>query len=123
MINIKDKITLYIILCGFERNIFGKMFGGLKIKSFLCAKIALVIMNIKSKIISQGFTISKVAKEMDITQPSLSSILKNGNPELNTLRKIADIIGLSVVDLISDDDFKREIRCPRCGQVITLKAE
>lgn len=99
------------------------MFGGLKIKSFLCAKIALVIMNIKSKIISQGFTISKVAKEMDITQPSLSSILKNGNPELNTLRRIADIIGLSVVDLISDDDFKREIRCPRCGQVITLKAE
>lgn len=77
-------------------------------------------MDIKDKIISAGWTLSALATKMKgkdgkvgITQQSLSTMLSNGNPTLNKLKEIADIIGISVSELLADGptDFTVFIRC------------
>lgn len=60
-------------------------------------------MNIKNVIKSHGWTIEKVAAKMKISQPSLSSII-NGNPTLAKLQEIASIIGISVSELLADEN-------------------
>ena len=85
-------------------------------------------MDIKQKIKMQGFTISEVASKMPngngglgISQPSLSAII-NGNPTVNKLEDIADIIGLTLSELVSEDDGMNMIAaCPHCGKPITIK--
>lgn len=77
-------------------------------------------MDIKDKIKETGWTISALAKKMKgqdgkvgISQASLSAMLNNGNPTLNKLKEIADIIGISVSELLADGptDFTAFIRC------------
>lgn len=76
-------------------------------------------MDIKERIRQSGWTISAVAAKMKgqdgkvgIAQASLSAMLNNGNPTLNKLREIADIIGISVSELLADGptDFTAFIR-------------
>lgn len=81
--------------------------------------LKLISMNIKEQIQSRGFTISQVAAlmtnkngEKGITQSSLSQII-NGNPSLDKLKEIASIIGVSVSELLRDDD-ECFIICPKC---------
>lgn len=76
-------------------------------------------MNIKEKILAKGFTLSGVARQLGITQPTLSNTIK-GNPSLGTLQKIADVIGMSVSELVSDE---LPTVCPYCGRVLTIKNE
>lgn len=66
-------------------------------------------MDIKRKIKDCGFTISEVASKMPngsgglgISQPALSAII-NGNPTINKLKDIADIIGLTLSELVADE--------------------
>lgn len=59
-------------------------------------------MDIKKVIKKHGWTLEKVASKMNISQPSLSSII-NGNPTLNKLQEIASIIGISVSELLADE--------------------
>ncbi len=66
-------------------------------------------MDIKEKIRQSGWTISSVAAKMKnpygsygISQAALSALLNNGNPTLNKLKEIADIIGMSVSELLAD---------------------
>ena len=73
-------------------------------------------MNIKEKILSRGFTLSGLAKAFGITQPTLSKTIKN-NPSYNTLKKIADTIGMSVSELVSDEE---PVRCPYCGKPLNV---
>lgn len=76
----------------------------------------------------QGFTISEVASKMPngnggigISQPSLSAII-SGNPTINRLKDIADIIGLTLSELVAEyDGCKRVTNCPHCGKPITIK--
>jgi len=67
-------------------------------------------MNIKEHIQNKGFTISQVASlmtnksgEKGITQSSLSQII-NGNPSLDKLKEISNIIGISVSELLRDEN-------------------
>lgn len=85
-------------------------------------------MNIQAKIKQQGFTIAQVAARMKkksggigISQGSLSTIL-NGNPTIDKLREVADIIGLSLSELVSDDDdtCSQNLTCPHCGKPIQV---
>lgn len=85
-------------------------------------------MNIQAKIKQQGFTIAQVAARMKkksggigISQGSLSTIL-NGNPTIDKLREVADIIGLSLSELVADDDnsCSKSIACPHCGKKIRV---
>ena len=83
-------------------------------------------MNIKEQIQKRGFTVSQVAALMTnkkgekcITQSSLSQII-NGNPSLDKLKEIASIIGVTVSDLLRDEDDNTFV-CPNCGAKLELK--
>ena len=75
-------------------------------------------MNIKDKIKSAGWTISDIAAKMKnkqgecgISQQSLSQII-NGNPTIAKLQEIADIMGISLSELVADEksDFTALIK-------------
>lgn len=66
-------------------------------------------MNIKEKLKGTGWTISSLAARMKnkqggygISQQSLSQII-NGNPTVSKLQEIADIIGIPLSELVSDN--------------------
>ena len=86
-------------------------------------------MNIKQRIKEAGMTISEVAAKMPrpdggtgIAQPSLSAII-NGNPTINRLIDIANIIGISLSELVAEDNATDNTtpHCPHCGKPITVK--
>lgn len=86
-------------------------------------------MNIKKVIKERGWTLEKLAAEMTgkdgkkgISQPSVSSIV-NGNPTIDKLQEIANIIGVSVADLVRDTDEQRStsLTCPHCGKEIKIE--
>lgn len=67
-------------------------------------------MNIAKRIKEQGFKLEDVAAQLTnnrgglgISQPSMSSLI-NGNTTYSRLEEIARIIGISVSDLVRDDD-------------------
>ncbi len=68
-------------------------------------------MDIQKIIKQRGFTIKSVADQMSntrenkvgISQGSLSTIL-NGNPSLDRLQEIARIIGVSLSELVKDEN-------------------
>ena len=51
----------------------------------------------------KGMTIKQLAEKMDIAPESLSRAI-NGNPQLSTIRKIAEALGVSVTDLFDRDE-------------------
>ena len=54
-----------------------------------------------------------------ISQPTVSQII-NGNPSLDKLKEIASIIGVTVSDLLRDEDDNTFV-CPNCGAKLELK--
>lgn len=88
-------------------------------------------MNIQKVIKQQGFTLASVAAKMKneregkigMSQGSLSTML-NRNPTITRLQEIADIIGVSLSELVSDESEKQTfIICPHCGERIKLSVE
>ena len=86
-------------------------------------------MNIKKVIKERGWTLEKLAAEMTgkdgkkgISQPSVSSIV-NGNPTIDKLQEIANIIGVSVADLVryTDEQRSTSLTCPHCGKEIKIE--
>ena len=82
-------------------------------------------MDIKKVIKERGWTLEKLAAEMTnkqggkgISQPTVSQII-NGNPSLDKLKEIASIIGVTVSDLLREDD--NTFVCPNCGAKLELK--
>lgn len=98
-------------------------------------------MDILKVIQSYGHTTYTIAKAMDVKQSSISNMI-NGNPTIETLRKIAKAAGCSVAEFFIDelpDDFdlsayrqpKPEVEpesapgvlvCPHCGAGISFTA-
>lgn len=79
-------------------------------------------MDIKKAIKESGFTISKVAERLGIAQPSLTAQLINGTMSLLRAKEIADIIGVSLSELVADENDQQgaSLVCPHCGKPITL---
>lgn len=79
-------------------------------------------MDIKKSIKESGFTISKVAERLGIAQPSLTAQLINGTMSISRAKEIADIIGVSLSELVADENDQQGISfvCPHCGKPITL---
>mgnify|MGYP000764262571 CR=1 FL=1 len=84
-------------------------------------------MNIQKVIKRQGFTISQVAAlvknqrgGIGVSQGALSSTLNN-NPGIEKLQEIANIIGVSLSELVADENDQQGISfvCPHCGKPIT----
>lgn len=85
-------------------------------------------MDIRKVIKEHGWTLERLAAEMTnkredkkgISQSSLSQLL-NGCTPLDRLQEIADIIGISVSELVADEnDRPNTITCPHCGKTIML---
>lgn len=71
-------------------------------------------MDIKKTIKDKGYTISLVAEKMGINRVTLTNMI-SGNPTYNTMSRVAEAIGCSVVDFFSDErtdktDFAAFIR-------------
>lgn len=87
-------------------------------------------MNIKKRIKEQGFTLADVAAkmkkpngELGLPQSALSQLIINGNPSFLKMQEIADIIGISVSQLVADDDKavnSSTTICPHCGKPINV---
>ena len=81
-------------------------------------------MRVKELLKEKGMTAKELAKRLGMTETGLSiSISENGNPSLNRLRSIAEILGVDVIDLISPESKNGVITCPKCGTTIKLHVE
>ena len=81
-------------------------------------------MDVKSVIKEKGWTIERVASEMGITRVTLSQNLSR-NPTINTLQRIASVIGCNVGDFFRDEvEVHPSVDvCPHCGKPIIIKTE
>lgn len=82
-------------------------------------------MDLKNKMKQKGYTISKVADILGITQPTLSQQINNKTIALSRLQEIAKIIGVPLSELVADPDAPASpaITCPVCGAVLHLAVE
>ena len=83
-------------------------------------------MNVQKVIKAHGWTLEKVAKQLKnqrggtgISQGSLTTAL-NGNPTIGKLQEIADIIGVSLSELVADDGERCTFVCPHCGKPLHI---
>lgn len=51
----------------------------------------------------KGITIKQLSEKMKIAPESLSRAI-NGNPKLSTIRKISEVLGVSITDLFESDE-------------------
>ena len=87
-------------------------------------------MDIAKRIKERGIRIEEVAAKLTnnrggigISQPSMSSLI-NGNPSYSRLKEIADILGITVSELVADDNQRQSdlvITCDKCGNVMKFK--
>jgi len=81
-------------------------------------------MDIKKRIRDRGMTIVEVAAKMGISQPALSKLITNGNPSYGKLCEIAEALGITVSELVADDETaETSLVCPHCGKAIHVKIE
>ncbi len=73
---------------------------------------------------NKGITIKELAEKMDVAPESLSRAI-NGNPQLSTIRKIAETLGVSVTDLFdrSEDELLAIVVCAGVTHTATTKAK
>ncbi len=73
---------------------------------------------------NKGITIKELAEKMDIAPESLSRAI-NGNPQLSTIRKIAETLGVSVTDLFdsSENELLAIVVCAGETHTATTKVE
>ena len=64
----------------------------------------------------------QVAEKLEITRVTLAQNLCR-NPTVNTLQKIADVIGCKVGDFFVDEqeEDKNTITCPNCGKKFKME--
>ena len=57
-----------------------------------------------------------------IKQSSMSRII-NGNPTIDTLKDLAKVLGVSLSELVADENDQQgaSIVCPHCGKPIELE--
>lgn len=88
-------------------------------------------MDVKKVIKEHGWTLERLASQMKkpngeigLPQSALSQLIINGNPTFDKLKEIADIIGISVSELVADEnDRPNTITCPHCGKSISLEVK
>ena len=78
-----------------------------------------------SKVIREhGFNIEQVAEQLGLKRGSLANMI-GGNPTVETLQRIADVIGAKRSEFFADEDDQRPSGqvCPHCGKPINIKIE
>ncbi len=80
-------------------------------------------MDIKNKISSHGYTLQQVADALGITQQAVSAAI-NGNPSLSRLKDIAAVLGISVSELLADEEEEETvIKVSKNVKAIKIKIE
>lgn len=91
-------------------------------------------MDLKKVISERGWTLERLAAQMvntrkegnpkGVSQATVSQII-NGNPTIDKLQQIASIMGITLEELVRDENNEAavSIKCPHCGKVINIKAE
>lgn len=72
-------------------------------------------MDLKTRIKDSGYSISRVAEALGITQSALSQQINNNTISLARTKEVADIIGMPLPELVSEGS-SRKLRCPYCGK-------
>lgn len=68
---------------------------------------------------SKGISIAELGRMIGTSKSNIHTILTNGNPTIETLDKIANALGVSIMDLLEEN--KEVFTCPHCGQPICDK--
>lgn len=86
-------------------------------------------MDIAKRIKERGMKLEEVAARLTnnrgglgISQPSMSSLI-NGNPSFSRLQEIADILGITVSELVRDDEEETFITVSKKTKTIRIKIE
>lgn len=86
-------------------------------------------MDIAKRIKERGMKLEDVASRLTnnrgtigISQPSMSSLI-NGNPSYSRLKEIADILGITVSELVADDTEEMVVTVPKDIKTIKIKVE
>lgn len=84
-----------------------------------------VNMDLKKKIKSLNMTQEMVADIMKVTPQAVSNLVNSDNPSYQSLKNLADALGISVSELVSDETNKSvaTIVCPKCGEEILIEAK
>lgn len=79
------------------------------------------MLRIKEVAKQKGLTLTEVAQRMGISKVSLSNSI-NGNPTIETLSKIAEILGVHITDLFepNTEDFATLYRQNDNGEYIEI---
>lgn len=78
-------------------------------------------LRIKDICNQKGITMKQLAESMGIAATSLSRSLNN-NPTIDTLQKIADALGVHLVELF-EQPANNDLSCPKCGAKLRLTVE
>lgn len=88
-------------------------------------------MDIRGIIKRKGFTLTYVADRLTnkkggkgVSLPSLIQTI-DGNPTVASLQEIANIIGVSLSELVADENEQQcaSIVCPHCGKPIEISVK
>ncbi len=83
-----------------------------------------ISLKVKELCRKKDMTIKQIAEKMGIAPESLSRAI-NGNPKLSTIRKISEVLGVSITDLFdrNEDELLAIVVCAGKTQTATTKAE
>lgn len=80
-------------------------------------------MDVKAVIKEKGWTQERVAEKMGISRITLNQNLAR-NPTINTLQRIANVIGCNVGEFFLDElSATNTIICPHCGKKIVFSKQ
>ena len=89
---------------------------------YLCSEnflIKNIMFRIKEICNQKGLTLQELSKRLNINYQSLHSAI-TGNPTTETLKKIADVLNVRIVDLFNQET-QPKVKCPACGEILTLQ--
>lgn len=67
----------------------------------------------------KGLTITELGRMVDMGKSTIHTIIKNGNPTVETLEKFAKALDVNISDFFESD--KEVFTCPHCHQPIKDK--
>ena len=80
----------------------------------------MVTLRIKEICKDRGLAINELADKVEMSRVSISNMIAGRqSPPLSTLEKIADVLGVEVVDLFASN--KANAVCPHCGKELHIE--
>jgi len=78
-------------------------------------------LKVKEIIKQKGLTMQEIADRLSITRDTLTRNI-NGNPTIETLKKISDVLEVPISDLF-EQPHNDTINCPYCGGKIKVSKD